>query len=350
MLTAGGTIGAIDRTLGGFGMALLWLAIVVVPGLLLAAGIIGALSDRHPTIGATLDALWRAVWISLACIGAAALVLEWQFRTTHPLPQVRFASPDSLTYLQRPDPVLGWRGAKDFSQRVAFITGTRVFKTNSLGFRDIEQTIDQRPHVVVLGDSFPNAWGLDVEDGIVHQIRTKLPGAQLFNASWHGYGKDQIAWSYRRLARPLQPRVVVMMFIIDPFKDTSRPIYAGIRKPYYLRAGDALELAGTPVLYHQGAAADRAYYGDWHRRPHRQPMGGGGLSRRRLPPGELGPRPPDVDRAVLARGSARGAAPGRCDRSQDPRQQSRRNHRRRRPPDRRAGPDTESLHLDEGPG
>jgi hypothetical protein len=64
----------------------------------------------------------------------------------------------SLSY--RYDPELGWAAVPGSSSIVANARTIHV-QHNSLGLRDIEFTLDARPTILVLGDSF--VWGLDAE-------------------------------------------------------------------------------------------------------------------------------------------------------------------------------------------
>lgn len=253
--------------LGGLGPALFWIGIVVLPFVLTTVAVLLYLLERYPNIQHTLGSVFQACSV-VAFIGLLALAtLEAQYRASHPIPPMEFESKDPLIYLQRPDPVLGWRSARNYSVPMDFLSGTRRFTTNSLGFRDIQQELDpNRPRVVIIGDSFPLGWGGDVQDSITPMLRKVLPEAQIFNASWQAYSKDQIRWSYQKLARPLQPRVVVMMLMSDPFRDTSLPLYFGLRKPYNLLDGDKLIQAGTPVEFYKNAEENRAYHTEWQAR------------------------------------------------------------------------------------
>lgn len=251
-------------SLGGLGLVMFWLGILSLPVVWLVALVLAGLTERYPGIQPAVGS------ISKTCAGTAVLgllvltTLEMQYRESNPIPRMQFENKQPLIYLQRPDPILGWRGAPNFTKVMDFLSGVRQFTTNSRGFRDIEQELDpDRPRVVVIGDSVPLGWGGDVEDSLTPRLRKILPDAQLFNASWQAYTKDQIAWSYRVMARPLSPKVVVMMFLSDPFEDTSQPLYYGWRKPYYLLDGEQLILKGTPVRFDNSAVQNRTFYRNW---------------------------------------------------------------------------------------
>lgn len=253
--------------LGGLGPAIFWIGMVALPFVLTTAAVLLHLIEHYPNIRPALTSISQACGVA-TFIGALALAtLEAQYRAFHPIPAMEFESKDPLIYLQRPDPDLGWRSAPNYSLPMDFLSGTRGFTTNSRGFRDIEQDLDlTKPRVVIIGDSFPLGWGGDVEDSITPVLRKTLPEAQIFNASWQAYTKDQIRWSYQKMARPLKPKVVVMMLMSDPFRDTSLPLYFGLRKPYNLLDGDKLILAGTPVEFYKNAEENRAYYTEWQAR------------------------------------------------------------------------------------
>ncbi|MCA8954888.1 MAG: SGNH/GDSL hydrolase family protein [Planctomycetes bacterium] len=249
--------------LGGYGPALLWLGALAAQAALLAAVALRALLRRAPDLAPKVDAVAAALLRAGALALAAFLAAEWATRSDHPLPQREWASVDTLEHDRIPDPLLGWRNAASYRRIHEFADGPREFATNSLGFRDIEQQRDPtRPCVVILGDSYPLAWGSGVEDGMTPRLRADLPGVQVFNAACGGWGKDQIAMSFDRLARPLRPDVVLMAYLVLP-NETSSPLLEGLRKPYYLLHDGNLSLHGLPVLFHQSAAANRHYYGVW---------------------------------------------------------------------------------------
>jgi hypothetical protein len=176
------------------------------------------------------------------------VAVEIRTRYAGPMQHQVYVSDDQLIHLQRPHPELGWIGAPEYEVDQEFPGRTLRFATNSQGFRDIEQTPDPaRPHLVIIGDSFPLGWGNELADSAGPILRAALPEFQVFNAAWQGWSKDQIAWSYQLLARPLTPRVVLMMFVVDPAIDGSLPLYLGLRKPYCLLRQGHLLREGIPV-------------------------------------------------------------------------------------------------------
>jgi hypothetical protein len=265
LIVIGSTVGLTTTpALGALGPALAWIGILVLPVVLTTIVVTLRLVEQHPHIQASLGFV-GAGGITAGLIGLLVIVvLELQYRASHPIPPMQLSSKDTLMYLQRADPILGWRGSPNYSRPMDFRGGPRQFTTNSRGFRDIEQDVDpKRPHVVIIGDSFPIGWGSDVEDSIATHLRRTLAEAQIFNASWQSYGKDQVAWSYRVLAKPLRPKVVVMMLLSNPFRDTSKPLYFGLRKPHYLLEGGKLVLAGSPVQHYKDEETNRLYFQDW---------------------------------------------------------------------------------------
>ncbi len=265
MLAAAAVGWATPPTFGGLGPTIFWLGLLTAPLAFASAVVMVWLLGRHAGLQPALRTVGSSALGSLLITLLVLSTLELQYQSSHPLPPLQLSSKDPMIYLQRPDPDLGWRGARDYSRTMDFLSGPHLFATNSRGFRDLEQEPDpERARVVIIGDSFPLGWGADVEESITPALRRAAPETQFFNASWQGYGKDQIAWSYQKLARPLRPQVVLMMFMCEPFRDTSQPLYHGLRKPYQVLEGDQLRLIGAPARPLQDAASNLIYRRHWH--------------------------------------------------------------------------------------
>jgi hypothetical protein len=121
---------------------------------------------------------------------------------------------------------------------------------NSLGLRDDEFTLDAKPTIVFLGDSF--VWGLDAEAGerFSELLKPRIPDYKILAAGVSGYGTDQEYLLLQKLWPRVKPAVVVLIFCTDNDRaDNSTNIrYEGYQKPYFVTGADGtLELAGQPV-------------------------------------------------------------------------------------------------------
>ena len=153
----------------------------------------------------------------------------------------------SLSY--RYDAELGWVPIAGSS---AAVTNARTIQAhhNSLGLRDEEFTLDAKPTIMFLGDSF--VWGLDAEAGerFSELLKPRIPGYKILAAGVSGYGTDQEYLLLQKLWPKVKPAVVVLIFCTDNDRaDNSSNIrYEGYQKPYFTTAADgSLVLAGQPV-------------------------------------------------------------------------------------------------------
>jgi hypothetical protein len=153
----------------------------------------------------------------------------------------------SLSY--RYDAELGWL---PIPGSTSSITNARTIQArhNSLGLRDDEFVLDEKPTILFLGDSF--VWGLDAEAGerFSELLKPKIATHKILAAGVSGYGTDQEYLLLRRLWPRVKPAIVVLIFCTNNDRgDNSTNIrYEGYHKPYFVIAADgALELRGQPV-------------------------------------------------------------------------------------------------------
>ena len=94
----------------------------------------------------------------------------------------------SLSYQY--DSELGWMPIPGSRSTV---TNARTIQAhhNSLGLRDEEFTLDAKPTIMFLGDSF--VWGLDAEAGerFSELLKPRLPNTKILAAGVSGFGTDQ---------------------------------------------------------------------------------------------------------------------------------------------------------------
>ena len=72
-------------------------------------------------------------------------------------------------------------------------------------------------------------------------------GWRVLNAGVRGYGLDQMVLRAERLAPRFKPRVIVLAFIPDDIYRVGLSIRQAYHKPYFVPAGETIELRGVPV-------------------------------------------------------------------------------------------------------
>jgi hypothetical protein len=100
--------------------------------------------------------------------------------------------------------------------------------------------------ILAVGDSFTEGWAVDDDVTWPAYLQHDL-GRPVLNAGVRGYGVDQMILRAERLAPRFKPGVIVLAFIADDIDRTGLAIRQGIHKPYFLPAGDSVELHNVPV-------------------------------------------------------------------------------------------------------
>jgi hypothetical protein len=147
------------------------------------------------------------------------------------------------------DSELGWAPAPNSSGTLVTFRTTH-YKHNSLGLRDDEFTLDAKPTILFLGDSF--VWGADSEvtERFSDMLKAALPAYRILAAGVAGYGTDQEYLLLQRLWPKVKPAVVVLIFCADNDRldNTTNIRYASYHKPYFATQPDgSLVLMGEPV-------------------------------------------------------------------------------------------------------
>jgi hypothetical protein len=191
----------------------------------------------------SLRSLGAATVMTIVTLGALEIIL----RVVDPRELREGVSERSLSYQYDAD--LGWMPIPGSS---SVVTNARAVhaRHNSLGLRDDEFTLDAKPTIVFLGDSF--VWGLDAEAGerFSELLKPRIPDYKILAAGVSGYGTDQEYLLLQKLWPRVKPAVVVLIFCTDNDRaDNSTNIrYEGYQKPYFVTGADGtLELAGQPV-------------------------------------------------------------------------------------------------------
>lgn len=189
----------------------------------------------------------RSVGISLIMTIATLAALELFLRVADFRELREGVGERSLSY--RYDAELGWAPAPGSSSIVANARTIHA-QHNSLGLRDIEFSLDARPTIMFLGDSF--VWGLDAEadERFTELLRARISSHKIVAAGVSGYGTDQEYLLLQRLWPKIQPAVVVLIFCTqnDRLDNSTNIRYEGYQKPYFTIAPDgSLVLKGQPV-------------------------------------------------------------------------------------------------------
>jgi hypothetical protein len=127
---------------------------------------------------------------------------------------------------------------------------TTHYRHNSLGLRDEEPSLDGKPTIVFLGDSF--VWGLDSEadERFSNLLKPRIPDYRILAAGVSGFGTDQEYLLLQRIWPKVKPAVVVLIFCAQNDRDdNSRSLYYfNYYKPYFATQPDgSLQLMGQPV-------------------------------------------------------------------------------------------------------
>jgi hypothetical protein len=194
-----------------------------------------------------LREILRSVGISLAMTIATLAVLEVVLRVADFRELREGVSERSLSYQY--DSELGWVPIPNSS---SVVTNARTIhaKHNSLGLRDDEFSLDTKPTILFLGDSF--VWGLDAEanERFTDLLKPKIPDYKILAAGVSGYGTDQEYLLLKRLWPKVKPAVVVLIFCTqnDRLDNSTNIRYEGYLKPYFETAADgSLVARGQPV-------------------------------------------------------------------------------------------------------
>jgi hypothetical protein len=189
----------------------------------------------------------RSAGISLLMTIVTLAVLEVVLRISDFRELREGVSERSLSYQY--DSELGWAPIPN-SKSVVTNARTIHAKHNSLGLRDEEFSLDAKPTIVFLGDSF--VWGLDAEAGerFTDLLKPEIPDYKILAAGVSGYGTDQEYLLLKRLWPKVKPAVVVLIFCTqnDRLDNSTNIRYEGYQKPYFETASDgSLSLKGQPV-------------------------------------------------------------------------------------------------------
>lgn len=171
-------------------------------------------------------------------------------------------------------PVLGWWYVPELKARIPMDGTFYMLKTNSLGIRSDREYSLEKPagqkRIVVLGDSYTAADGVDNSQRYTDLLEQKHPHLEVMNFGCPNTGTDQQMLIYEHLAMPYEADAVVMALVVENIArnlQTCRPAgdphegVAYLPKPYYTLEDSQLALHNQPVPLEKRFEAT---LGDWN--------------------------------------------------------------------------------------
>jgi lysophospholipase L1-like esterase len=165
--------------------------------------------------------------------------------------------------LWQPDPQLGWRHIPHAQLRWQE-EGDGWVKINSLGFRDVERTVQKAPgtlRIAVFGDSTTEAVQVNLDQTFCQLLERKLRErgvrAEVMNFGVSGYGPLQSFLLYSHRVREFTPDVVLhAVFLDNDVADGDRRLAAGQRGAPFLKNPTGGE---SEIDYSAAAASADSY-------------------------------------------------------------------------------------------
>src|SRR5262249_48104097 len=189
----------------------------------------------------------RSIAISLGITVLTLAVLEVFLRVADFRELRETLSETSLAYDF--DAEFGWAPVPGLAGSMQTFRTTH-YKHNSLGLRDEEFSLDAKPTIVFLGDSFVSGLHSEADERFPDLLKPRIPDSKILAAGVSGYGTDQEYLLLQRLWPKVKPAVVVLIFCAqNDRQDNMRSLYYfNYYKPYFATQPDgSLQLLGQPV-------------------------------------------------------------------------------------------------------
>jgi lysophospholipase L1-like esterase len=202
------------------------------------------------TAKATLPLLALTAGSIVFCLLAGEVAI----RTVHPNGSLRHypnfideatkPDPDAARETIQYDPVLGYCPVPN---SVGMLRGHQVAFSDQ-GFRLPGSGSISRhgKPVLALGDSFTEGWGVDGSQTWPAQLEHQT-GHTILNGGVRGYGIDQMVQLGERLLADVRPSLVILAFIQEDIDRLGFSVLTMTRRPYFVPAGQGLELKNIPV-------------------------------------------------------------------------------------------------------
>lgn len=145
-------------------------------------------------------------------------------------------------------PILGWRLNPNL--RIDDYDGGKLFTSNSHGLRGQKEFTferNEKPRIIVFGDSFTLGEQVSDEDTFVHVLGELLPNAEVLNMGVRGYGHDQMLLMFQEVGVLYKPNIVIFGFLgID--QDRNLVNFRSFSKPKFkLSWRGEMKLTNVPV-------------------------------------------------------------------------------------------------------
>ena len=203
------------------------------------------------------SAHWRNWLLALVTTVVVLGAAEWGFR------RAATVDPTIPALFRIPHPVLGWALEPDVSYRNPFPDGDVLVTVNSAGWRDLERSFEGTAgtgRIAVLGDSFIEAYSVDLEQAFHRQLETVLLTSghrfEVLGFGVAGYSTLQEYLAFREAAVRYSPHLVLLGFcLINDVRDNSRELTDKLgdvvvqhgARPFLERAGDSWRITPTGV-------------------------------------------------------------------------------------------------------
>lgn len=181
----------------------------------------------------------RRRWIPIALTAGVAFLLGLEVAAriaAHALGKER-----GITY----DAELGWRPIANIEKRGQYWGNLRSARTNSLGWRDKEHTLEKPAgtrRILCIGDSYLFGPGVDDGERVNEDLEHELANTEAWNLAVTGYGPDQHLRALETLGKSYAPDEVVWFSpIANDLDDLRCDWRLSWPKPWYELSGDTQE-------------------------------------------------------------------------------------------------------------
>lgn len=173
----------------------------------------------------------RAVLVlaaTLLSLGAAELVLRIDDRFAPPPYRPEPIRPDLYEpfephgYRLWPSRTVTYRYPRDAPRTLTLTSNRDGFRSG----RELDQP-DDRPRLLILGDSFVFGQGVEAEERFTNQLESRGPGWRVDNLGMTGYGADLMVMALEHVVERARPDAVLLCMYTDDFRRVF-PYYSGV--------------------------------------------------------------------------------------------------------------------------
>ena len=187
----------------------------------------GALYRSHGLAGALLRAGLGAA-AALGVLAALVSGAELAVRTYNPQEVLGWGERPALMA----DPAVGWKLRPNQVTRLRWESYDYTVRANALGFPGPDPAPEKDPRglrVMVLGDAFSSAEGVDTERSWPRLLQPRLTAAlgrpvEVLDFAITGHGPEQYALVAETFAPAVRPDVVLVAFFANDFEDAVVPL------------------------------------------------------------------------------------------------------------------------------